>query len=71
LYGPLAPKILPAASKTGGLTYLPNVCAFGPLQGIWYLTEPDGPFFPLESTGIAAFHVEWVEAPVVVRAGAS
>ena len=41
-----APQIRSAASKTAGLTYLANVCACGSLQGDWYLTEPDGPFFP-------------------------
>lgn len=46
-----APQIQPAASKTAGLTYLANVCACGALQGEWYLTEPDGPFFPLDDTG--------------------
>lgn len=66
-----APQIVPAVSKTAGLTYLANVCACGALQGDWYLTEPDGPFFPLEDDGIAAINVDWVEAPITARAGAS
>jgi hypothetical protein len=66
-----APQILPAASKTAGLTYLANVCACGALQGDWYLTEPDGPFFPLDDAGIAAIDVDWLEAPIEARAGAS
>ena len=66
-----APRILPAASKTAGLTYLANVCACGALQGDWYLTEPGGPFFPLDDTGIAAIDVDWHEAPIEARAGTS
>lgn len=66
-----APQILLAASKTAGLTYLANVCACGALQGDWYLTEPDGPFFPLDDAAIAAIEVDWVEAPIAARAGVS
>ena len=66
-----APQILPTASKTAGLTYLANVCACGTLQGDWYLTEPGGPFFPLDDAGIATIVVDWLEAPIEARAGAS
>ena len=66
-----APQILPAASKTAGLTYLANICACGELQGDWYLTEPGGPFFPLDDAGIAAIDVDWIEAPIEARAGTS
>ena len=64
-----APQIVPAASKTAGLTYLSNVCVCGALQGDRYLTEPDGPFFPSNVAGIAAIDVVWVEAPIEARAG--
>ena len=66
-----APQILPAASKTAGLKYLANVCVCGALQGDWYLTEPDGPFFPLGDAGVAAIEVDWLEAPIEARAGTS
>jgi hypothetical protein len=66
-----APQIMPAASRTASLTYLANVCACGALQGDWYLTKPDGPFFPLDDAGIAAINVHWVEAPIEARAGTS
>jgi len=66
-----APQIAPAASRTAGLTYLANMCRCGALQGDWYLTEPDGPFFPLYDAGIAAIDVHWIEAPIEARAGTS
>ena len=66
-----APQILLAASKTAGVTYLANVCTCGALQGDWYLTEPDGPFFPLDDAGVAAIDVHWIEAPLEARSGAS
>lgn len=66
-----APQIAPAASKTAGLTYLANLCACGALQGDWYLTKPDGPFFPLDDAGIAAINVSWIEAPIEARAETS
>lgn len=66
-----APQIMLAASKTASLTYLGNVCSCGALQGDWYLTEPGGPFFPLDDAGVAAIRVEWVEAPIAARAEAS
>ena len=52
-------------------TYPANVCAYGALQGDWYLAEPGGPFFPLDDVGIAAVDVDWLEAPIEARAGAS
>lgn len=66
-----APQIVPAASKTAGLTYLANVCACGALQGDWYLTQPNGPFFPLDDADIDAIDVRWVDAPIEARAGTS
>lgn len=66
-----APQIRLAASRAAGRTYLANVCACGALQGDWYLTEPDGPFFPLSDAGVAAIGVDWIEAPIEAHAGAS
>lgn len=67
----LAPQIVLATSKTAGLTYFANVCPCGALQGDWYLTQPNGPFFPLDDSDIDAIDVRWVDAPIEARAGTS
>jgi len=66
-----APSMLPVASKTAGLTYLANVCRCGALQGDFYLTKPDAPFFPLDDAGTEKIRVEWIEAPLKAIAGTS
>lgn len=66
-----APQIQTVASKTAGLTYLGNVCSCGAFQGDWYLTKPGAPFFPLDDAGVSAIDAQWVDEPIVARAGVS
>lgn len=64
----LAPWMRPVASATAGITYLANVCSCEALQGDYFLTKPNAPFFPLDEFGLQAINVEWIDAPIEVDA---
>lgn len=66
-----APHIQPPSSCTAGIAYLANVCNCGALQGDWFLTKPDGPFFPRTEPAARAIGVTWVEMSLDARAGTS
>lgn len=54
----VAPWIQLRATKTSQLTYFLNTCEHcGAVQGDWYLTEPDGPFFPTRTEDLATIKV--------------
>lgn len=59
-----SPWMRPVASATAGITYLANVCECGALQGDYFLTKPQAPFFPLDEPGLRAIDVEWIAAPI-------
>ena len=63
-----APWMSATASATAGITYLANVCECGALQGDYFLTKPQAPFFPLDEAGLHAIDVRWVDAPIQAEA---
>jgi hypothetical protein len=67
-----APWIRMIASATAGSTYLGNSCEHcQALQGDWYISEPDAPFFPTTKAGMDALRCIWVDVPLRADADAS
>jgi hypothetical protein len=67
-----APWVQVMASATAGTSYLANACEHcHALQGDWYLSEPDAPFFPTTPAGLDALRAIWVDVPLRADAQAS
>jgi hypothetical protein len=65
-----APWMTWLASNTTGSTYLGNGCEHcGALQGEHFLSEPGGPFFPLDDAGKEAISLTWIETPLQAEVG--
>lgn len=57
-----APWVQFLSSSTAGSSYWANACRHcGALQGDWFLTEADGPFFPSDPSHEGRISLEWSE----------
>lgn len=64
------PTVAFASTHTSGKSYYANHCIHcSAVQGDWYLTEPDGPFFPLSQDGVLKLSLIWYEHPIKAVGG--
>ncbi|WP_213435169.1 MULTISPECIES: hypothetical protein [Lysobacteraceae] len=60
-----APWVRNTPSRTAGISYWSNTCVHcEALQGDWFLTKPDGPFFPTTPELEAKVALDWADGSI-------